>query len=137
MKLFDPVVAAAQPYLIWIKLAFIASLFLGGLFTGCHVQKGRDAEKVTEITESRDYYKGQGDVLAKDLAEVNKQYKANAQAAREWRDRAQDIALAAAEEKKKNQRQQDKWEAELAKLKKDPDCKAILEMKLCKSITSF
>lgn len=136
MTWFDPVKAAAAPYLFWIKVAFMAVLFLGGLFTGCQLQENRDDKKVVKAQSAVLYYRGQAETNALALEEVNKQYKANAQAAREWQDRATATANEVAKQKEKNNKDNSKWAAELAKLKKDPDCKAIMESKIC-SIESF
>lgn len=132
----NPIKTALAPYLFWLKLAFLAALFLGGLFTGCQLQEGRDQKKLGQAQAGLLYYKGQAESNALTLEEVNRQYKANAQAAREWQERAKESAAEVAKEKAKNNQENSKWAAELKRLKKDPDCKALMESKIC-SIESF
>lgn len=136
MSLFDPLKASIAPYLATIKLAVVAAVFLGGLFTGCQWQESRDVKKIEKAQSAVLYYKGQAEANAEALTEVNKQYKANKQAALEWQQRASDAAEAAEKQKKLNREEQLKWERELAEAKKDPGCKAILETKIC-NIKSF
>ena len=136
MSLFDPLRATLAPYLAAIKLALMAAVFLGGLFTGCQCQERRDVKKIEKAQSSVLYYKGQAEANAAALTEVNKQYKANKQAAIEWQERASDAADAAEKQKRLNLKEQLKWEKELAAAKKDPDCKALMESHIC-SIKSF
>jgi hypothetical protein len=137
MSIFDPLKASIAPYLVIIKLAVVAAVFLGGLFTGCQWQESRDDKKIEKAQSAVLYYKGQAEVNASALTEVNKQYKANKQAALEWRQRADDSARAAEKEKRENDKELQKWAEEVDRLKKDPDCKALMEAPLCKAITSF
>ena len=136
MSFLDPIRASIAPYLAAIKLALIAAVFLGGLFTGCQWQESRDVKKIEKAQSSVLYYKGQAEANAAALTEVNKQYKANKQAAIEWQERASDAASAAEKQKKENNKELQKWAEEVDRLKKDPTCKEILEARIC-SIKSF
>lgn len=137
MKLFDPVIAAAQPYLIWLKLAFLAALFVGGVFTGCEWEEGRNSKHVAAVEKERDAYKSQSNINAAALQEVNKQFKANQQAAFEWKQRAEEAGHAADRERDKNNDLQEEFKKKLARAKKDPDCKAVMEMNICPMLRDY
>lgn len=133
----NPIKAALAPYVIYIKLVFIAALFVGGVFTGCEWEEGRNSKHVAAVEKERDTYKEQSNVNALALQEVNKQYEANKQAALEWKERAEVAANFAKKEKEKNEDLQSDFQKRLAKAKTNPDCKAIMEMNLCPTLRDY
>lgn len=133
MSNLNPVKAALAPYLLYLKLALLAALFLGGTFTGCKLQEG----KVEKAQAAVLFYKGQSEANASALNAANKQALANKKVADKEKAARVKSTAAGEREKAENDKELQLWAEEVDRLKKDPDCKAIMEMKLCKSITSF
>lgn len=133
----NPIKAAIAPYMVWLKVALLAALFVGGMFTGCKWEGSNNREQIQDLTKWRQYYFDQAATNADALAEVNRQYEANKQAAKEWKERAEQADKAADKEKDKNQDLQEAFEKRLAKAKSNPDCKAIMEMNLCPTLRDY
>lgn len=133
----NPIKVFLAPYAIYFKLALLAALFIGGVFTGCKCQATRNDAQVIDLTKWRDYYKEQANVNADAIREVNRQAKANQQAAFEWRDRAEEASNTAARERRANEQLKEDFAEKLARAKKDPDCKAIMEMELCPALRDY
>lgn len=129
--------AAVSPYLLLIKLGLVAALFLGGVFTGCQWQETRDDKKIATAETNVKYYQGQAVEVNKALVAMSDQAEANAAQAESQKAQADKAVQEAAAAKLKLDKQQSKWEKEFERIYKNPDCKRILEQKLCPLITDF
>lgn len=133
----NPIKAAIAPYTFYLKLALLALLFVGGTLTGCHCQSTRNDKEVAALTTERDGYKEQATASASALTEVNRQTEANKIAAREQKERADAATEEATKQKRLLAQREDAWKKEYERLKKTPDCKNLLEQKLCPALRNY
>ena len=126
-----------NPYMVYLKLGFIAALFLSGVFVGCKmdepdcsVQDKARTELITENATLRsanaEYARVEGQRNAQAAAQVAAQKKIEEQAKAE---------VAAAQERA--QTLKDKLaaiEAKQAKAAADPKCRDIMEMQVCEAL---
>lgn len=136
MKL-NPIKAALSPYTFYLKLG-LAALLIGFLFvSGCNYGESRQEVKTVKAERIADGYRTQAEVLAAGIEEGNRQVAANQQAVREQAAIAAQAVKDAEAEKKKNTQQQKEFNKKLEAAKLDPDCKAVMEMKLCKVLQNY
>ena len=133
----NPIKAAVTPYVLYLKLAFLAVLFLGGTFTGCKCQASRDESKIEAVEKERDGFKSQAEASATALTEVNRQTEANKRAAREQKERADEATEEATKQKRLLAQREDAWKKEYLRLKNTPDCKNLLEQNLCPALRNY
>lgn len=126
-----------NPYMVYLKLGFIAALFLSGVFVGCKmdepdcsVQDKARTELITENATLRsanaEYARVEGQRNAQAAAQAAAQKKIEEQAKAE---------VAAAQERA--QTLKDKLaaiEAKQAKAAADPKCRDIMELEVCPAL---
>lgn len=130
--MFDPI----RPYLTLIKVALAGAIVSVAFVSGCNHGENNKEGEVATANADRDAHKLQADLNAAALQAVNETTAANVRMAEEWREKADSSAEEAARLKKENLKNQTAWAKQLAKLKKDPGCKALMESKIC-GIESF
>ena len=125
------------PYMLYLKLGFIAALFLSGVFVGCKMDEPdcsvADNARAELIVENAALRKANAD-----YADVEAKRNAQAQAQKAEQDaqkaRAQ-VEIAAAQ--KRAQTLQERLaaiEAKQAKAAADPKCRDIMELEVCPAL---
>lgn len=135
--IFKTAKAALNPYLLWIKLGFIALVFLGGLWTGCDYKEGRNNKELQQEKDNVAYYQGQAKVTNEALVAMSKQAQANAAQAEKQMALAQKEKERADANKALIAKQEKEQQKELEEAFNNPDCKKVLEQKLCPLIKDF
>lgn len=133
--------AAIEPYLKTIKLAALALVIVAslglGTKVGCSVARSESAETIKALTDEKATLSTQLSLTAAAVEEANRQVKANQQFAKEREKMAEDAAKEAATAKKKLDVQERAYQKKLRDAERDPDCKAILEQKLCPLVMDY
>lgn len=129
--------AALSPYLLWIKLGFIALVFAGGMWSGCSWKEGRENKALDKAVEDRVYYQSQAQASSDALVAMNKQASDNARRAEEQKELADRERQRADANKALIAQQAKKAQTDLDRAYNNPDCKKVLEQKLCPLITDF
>lgn len=113
--------------------ALLAALFIGGCNLGQKLEEAdtTKAESKAMLLQNRVWD------LQQSIHETNRLAEQNKAQAEQAKKHAEEQAKLAAENKARLDKERDKWSREFEKLKSNPDCKRVLEMKLCPSITSF
>lgn len=133
----NPIKAAVAPYLLYIKLGLAAIALSVAFSSGCTYGSDKQEVKTVKAENQANVYARQAEALADTIEEGNRQVAANQQAAREQAAIAAQAVKDAEVEKKKNTKLQQEFNKKLAAAKKDPDCKAVLEMKLCPALLNY
>lgn len=133
--------AAIEPYLKTIKLValavvIVASLGLGSK-VGCSVARKESAEQIKTLTDEKVDLSTKLSLTAAAVEEANRQVKANQQFAKEREKLAEDAAKQADKAKKEMDAQGRAYEKKLRDAAKNPDCKAVLEQKLCPLVMDY
>lgn len=133
--------AAIEPYLKTIKLvalglAVVVAFGLGNK-VGCSVAKQQSAEQIKTLTDEKVTLSTQLSMTAAAVEEANRQVKANQQFAKEREKMAEDAAKQAEKAKKEMDAQGRAYEKKLRDAAKNPDCKAVLEQKLCPLVMDY
>lgn len=129
--------APIKPYLTLIKWGVGVLLLLGAFAWGWNVKGNRDEAKMGGMQQTIDAQLLQLETLNITLESVNAQTEENVKAAKEARERAEKAAAAAEKAKAKLDKKQAAWDREFEKAKRDPDCKELMERKLCPLIQDF
>lgn len=133
--------AAIEPYLKTIKLVALAvviaaSLGLGAK-VGCSVARNESADTIKTLTDEKATLSTQLAQTAAAVEAANQQVKANKQFAKEREKMAEDAAKQAEKAKKEMDAQGRAYEKKLRDAAKNPDCKAVLEQKLCPLVMDY
>lgn len=133
--------AAIEPYLKTIKLvalglAIVVAFGLGN-WSGCSVAKHQSAEQIKTLTDDKVTLSTQLSMTAAAVEEANRQVKANQQFAKEREKMAEDAAKQAEKAKKEMDAQGRAYEKKLRDAAKNPDCKSVLEQKLCPLVMDY
>jgi hypothetical protein len=108
-------------------LALSVCLFGGGLYIGHHWS----ATKVEKLSNDLAITEGNLSACGEGLNEVNKQFKANQQAAFEQKERADQAEKDAQKGRQMYSKALDQIDAEQAAARKEPGCAAQLEARIC------
>lgn len=134
-------IAAIEPYLKTIKLVALALLIVAslglGTKVGCSVARSQSAETIKTLTDEKATLTTQLSQTAAAVEEANRQVKANQQFAKEREKMAEDAAKQAEKAKKEMDAQGRAYEKKLRDAAKNPDCKAVLEQKLCPLVMDY
>lgn len=127
----NPVREAIAPYLSLIKLAALAVLVALAFGGGCSVQSGRDAKAMAKkdraLSEAASALRASSAILR----EVDAQTQAMAREAAEQVKAAKQAEARAAEGAKALRSELAGINADIAKAKRDPDCKRMMEVRTC------
>lgn len=125
------------PYLALIKWGVGVLLLLTAFAWGWNIKGNRDEAKMGGMQQTIDAQLAQLKTLNTTLESVNTQTDENVKAAREARERAEKAAAAAEKAKAKLDKKQAAWDREFEEAKRNPDCKELMERKLCPLIKDF
>lgn len=123
---------------IWIQGVGIVGVFLLGSWAGCSAGHKQNASTIEEQGKTIAVQKAQLVANANAIEEANKQVKANQQFAREREQLANDIAKDVSKKNKKIAQLEEQISKKIvAAEKKNPDCKAVMEMNICPELMDY
>lgn len=132
------VLAPIRPYLWlakWLGLAVVVSvLFVGGCRHGEKRQSREDAKAIKAALDEAAAHKAQASVLAQRIAEIDAETAEMARLAQERIAAAEEAAKRAAKAEAALRAEMGQIERDIAKAKKNPDCRRMLEAKVCASL---
>ena len=133
MLSLDPI----KPYLSLIKWIVGVGLLVAAFAWGWNVKGNRDAAEMLGMQQTIDAQLVQLQSLNSSLNAVNEQTIANMKTAEEARKLAQQAVKEADKVKDTLDRKQAAWDKEFKRIKNNPDCKELMERKLCPLIKDF
>lgn len=133
MGVFDPL----KPYLTLIKWVLGVGLLFAAFASGCSWKGDRDEKEMGEMQQTIDAQLLQLNSLTSTLESVNEQTAENMKVAEEARKLAQKAVDEAENAKGKLDKQQADWNKKFADAQRNPNCKELMEKKLCPLIQDF
>ena len=126
-----------SPYMLYLKLGFIAALFLSGVFVGCRmdepdcsVQDKARTELITEVATLR-----AANAEYERVESIRNEQARQEQAAQAAREAAAGKEVEAARKRAQTlQGELDAIEARQQAAKKDPKCRDIMELEVCPAL---
>lgn len=132
---------ALKPYWSIIKagllLTGVLTVFSLGSWAGCSAGKRSSEARIAALTKDKDVLAAQNSAITEAVNQANKQVEANKRFAKEREEMAEKAAKDAAKAKKELAAKQKDFERRLKAAEKDPDCKAILEQRLCPLLRNY
>lgn len=131
MNVLDPI----RPYLWlakWVGLAVVVSvLFVGGCRHGEKRQAEEDAKAIKAAQDETARHKAQSAILVQRINEIDAETAETARLAQERIAAAEEAAKRAAKAEAALRAEMGQIERDIAKAKRDPDCRRLMETRTC------